>query len=183
MIGRTALYVLCTLFVLPIVSCTITLKPEGAATAPVVNDLRFRVTATEGLAQVRDSSVEPWRFLKSGDVLEPDCLVRTGFNSAADLVMLDNDREVAIRLGSLLPEMKLHHAYDTLLAPKAYKKCVQSWVEKKGDCSDFLPLNVCRTALVPVNSSDFLEVVSLFLSMEDIMSGRSAAGSGRACPT
>jgi hypothetical protein len=79
--------------------------------------------------------------------------------------------------------MEFHQAYDTLLAPEAYTKCVQSWIEKKGDCADFLPLTVCRTALIPVNSSEFLDVVSLFLSMEDIMSGRSAAGSGRACPT
>jgi len=177
---RTTPHVFSLLLCICLFSCQTTLNPGTDAAAFDEGNLRFQVTSTQGLIQARDSYDEPWHFIETDEVLKPESIIRTGFNSTADMIMLDNGRKVEIRLGSLLPEFELFEAYDKLLSPAATKKRLQDWLEKEGDCSDMYPLTVCRNSLNPVKPSDFLAVANINLEMKNQQAGRSSAVGGAA---
>jgi hypothetical protein len=172
--------VFCTLITILLVSCQTTPFPGSDSVISTGEGVEFKVTSTQGLIQVRNDYDNPWRFLKSGEVLKPEYIVRTGFNSSADLIMFDNGREVTVRLGSLLPEFELYEAYDKVLSPEASKKRLQDWLEKEGDCSRMYPLTVCRSSLNPVKPNDFLAVANANLEMKNQQAGRSSAVGGSA---
>ncbi len=142
------------------------------------NAAEFIVQSTQGLIQVRESYDSPWRFLRKGEKVQPDYSLRTGFNSSAELVMIEEGRELKIRLASLLPEIEMYDLYDKLLSKEGHSKYVLDRSGKKGECATSLPVRVCGNTISPSTMSDFLAAANVNLDMKNQQAGRASAIGG-----
>jgi len=123
--------------------------------------IQFQAENITGLVQVKKSYEEPWRSLQKGEKLEPTCFIRTGFNSSAEIVMIDGARKLKMKLTSLLPEFELYDAYDKLLSPEAYNKYMQERCNGKKEPDRLSCIGIVRDTLRPIQTNDFLAMNNL----------------------
>jgi len=140
------------------------------------NRVEFEILNTTGLVQYLDPDDGSWQFAEPGDRLNLYCLVRTGFNSSAELVMTDQERAQKFTLTSLLPAFELFDAYEKLLAEPARTKYVRENLGRNGEPIGLCAIQVSRDTMTTREMSDFL-VMSDFKNQDD---GRSAAMVGGA---
>jgi hypothetical protein len=165
----------CTLFSPAMTSSDAVLTEYAGSTD---TNFEFVVKNTQGLIQVRESYNSPWRFLHEGEKVQPGYSIRTGFNSSAELVMVEKGRELEIKLASLLPEIELYDLYDKLLSKEGHSKYILDQCGKKGECATARPVTVCGNTIDPSGTNDFLAVANMNLDMKNQQAGRASAVGG-----
>lgn len=150
--------------------------PDAAAVDDTENVVEFEIVKSTGLVQYMDPDVGSWQFAKAGDKLNLYCVVRTGFNSSAELVMSDGREPQKLTLTSLLPAFELFDAYEKLLAEPARTRYVRENLGRNGKPIGICPITVSRDTLNARETSDFI-AMSNFKNQDD---GRAAAMVGGA---
>ena len=151
---------------------------NAAATGYSGEAIQFLVKSTNGMIQVRGPGEQDWRFLKPGETLPMNSFVRTGFDSSADLVMIEQGREVEMKLSSLLPELVLADTYEKFLSSEGYREYLEERSERRGACAAGRAILVSRTTLAQLEDNDFLEVANLNLELKNFGAGRSSTVGG-----
>jgi len=121
------------LVLLPATACKIAEHAgrPGASTYVNLGSLVFTVKSVEGQVQVKPNRNAPWRDLLPGDTFDGYALIRSGFQSGAQIVMQQGpNRSMRCELGDLICAVSINDVYDRVLSPDAVAEYNQNLWKK-----------------------------------------------------
>ncbi|MBU0754134.1 MAG: hypothetical protein KJ645_03280, partial [Planctomycetes bacterium] len=121
-------------------------KP-GSATYVDLKTLMFTTQSVFGQVQIKASRNEPWHDLQPGEVFNGYALIRSGFQSGADLVMRHGNRSLNCELGALICAVSINDIYDRILSPSALAEYKEKVRKKDYRLDPKAPVCISREAL------------------------------------